>query len=138
MLRQTFCFFNSLLEQQQKVFKDDRDAISDSEEASKGLETLDDRIASFTFLLVFSIFLRLLNVIGAEPLGQCEDLRVEPMRVPDVEGEVNRCVLVKRLFHVRLDSVVHGKALRLIGGAFVRVLRNIVTSVPNVQSGQVD
>ena len=79
MLRQTFCFFNSLLEQQQKVFKDDRDAISDSEEASKGLETLDDRIASFTFLLVFSIFLRLLNVIGAEPLGQCEDLRVEPM-----------------------------------------------------------
>ena len=64
--------------------------------------------------------------------------RVEPVRVPDVEWEVNRRVLVKRLFHVRFGPVVHGEAHRLSSGAFVGGLRNVVTSVPNVQSDHVD
>ena len=136
MLRLTFCFFNCLLEQQ--VVVKDRDTISDSEEASKGLETLDDRVASFILLLVFSRVPRVLQVLLTQLLGQRNDLRVEPVRVPDVEWEVNRRVLVKRLFHVRLGPVVHGEAHRLSSGAFVGGLRNVVTSVPNVQSDHVD
>ena len=136
MLRLTFCFFNCLLEQQ--VVLKDRDTISDSEEASKGFETLNDRIASFILLLVFSRVPRVLQVLDTQLVGQRQNLRVEPMNVPDVEWEMNRRVLVKRLFHVRLSAVVHGEAHRLSSYAFVGGLRNVVTSVPNVQSDHVD
>ena len=108
MLRQTFCFFNSLLEQQQKVFKDDRDAISDSEEASKGLQCLNDRVTTLFFPFLFLIFVFFaVYVLTAGRLGHCNYLRVHPMFVLDEKSKLNRRIFEQVFVHLGFDCIVH-------------------------------
>ena len=79
-----------------------------------------------------------MQVLVTELLGQRQDLRIHPMDVPDVQWEANCRIFENLLFHIRFGTFVHRKTHRLSIGVFTGRLRNIVTSVPDIKSDQVD
>ena len=109
MLRLTFCFFNSLLEQQ--VVLKDRDTISDSEEASKGLQCLNDRVHTRLFSVPFPFFIFFVfgavYVLTAGLLGHSNYLRIQPMLMLCEKCKLDRRIFEQGLVHLSFDCFVH-------------------------------